>query len=270
MLGDLEREIGQLHEAARGEHVESRVRRVERDLARPVVGVRPEDARSRGGGSSRQVVARSLRRRWSRSGAQTVGPLVPFCRTRAASSANSQSSGRVSRGSMISSTRNASAVLNGDWRAASRCSISARSASGIVGRFELRLVRGLDAAFERKAAPVARRPREPVRELRRVLVRGARDAVHLAHDHRAPRRRRLVDRGERTRAVADRRGLLGVGADHEAGIVDEVHDREMERLGEIDEARRPSPTRPRSSRPRRSTDRSRAPRPAGRRAARAR
>ena len=53
---------------------------------------------------------------------------------------------------------------------------------------------------------------------------GAGDAVHLAHDHGAPRSRRLIDRRQRPRAVADRRRLLRVGADDEAGIVDEVHD----------------------------------------------
>ena len=48
---------------------------------------------------------------------------------------------------------------------------------------------------------------------------------------------RLVDRRERARAVADRAGLLGLDADHEARHVDEMHDRQVERVGEIDEAR---------------------------------
>ena len=122
MRGNLERQVGQLHEAVLGERVEPRVRRVERDLARPVVGVRPE--RGRHAVRSLRTATRSVIRGADR------GPLVPVSRTRPASSANSHSSGRVSRGSMISSTRNASAVLNGDWRAVSRCSISARSASG--------------------------------------------------------------------------------------------------------------------------------------------
>ena len=158
------------------------------------------------------------------------------CGRGAARFANSHSRGRVSRGSMISSTRNASAVLNGRLaRGEPRLDLGAQRV-GIGGRFELRLVRGLDPALEREPAPLPRRPREPVREARRVLVRGAGDAVHLAHDHRAPRHRRLVDRGERPGAVADRRRLLGLGADDEAGVVDEVHDRETERVGEIDEA----------------------------------
>ena len=153
----------------------------------------------------------------------------------AARFANSQSSGRVSRGSMISSIMNASAVLNG-LRARDEARLDLGPQRGRILRgFELRAVRGLDPAFERERSPLTRRPREPVREARRVLVRGAGDAVDLADQHRAPRHRRLVHRGERAGAVADRARLLGRGADQEARVVDEVHDREPERLREVDE-----------------------------------
>src|SRR3546814_19480778 len=54
----------------------------------------------------------------------------PALRSGAARLANSQSSGRVSRGSMISSTRKASAVRNGERPFLSRPSICCSSAAG--------------------------------------------------------------------------------------------------------------------------------------------
>src|SRR5262249_49582157 len=58
-FGDLEREIRELHEAARSEHVEPGMRGVEWDLARPVAGVGPE--RSRRPGRMRRGHGISLR-----------------------------------------------------------------------------------------------------------------------------------------------------------------------------------------------------------------
>ena len=54
----------------------------------------------------------------------------PGVSTGQARRAKSQSSLRVSRGSMISSTQNASAVRNGDRSFCSRCSISLSLATG--------------------------------------------------------------------------------------------------------------------------------------------
>src|SRR5262249_27633051 len=81
--------------------------------------------------------------------------------------------------------------------------------SGRIGRRgELGLVGGLDAAFERQRAPVARRPGVAEVVLLPVLVRRAGDAERLAQQDRAPWRLALVDRGQRPRAVPDGGGLL--------------------------------------------------------------
>ena len=150
--------------------------------------------------------------------------------------AHSTSSGRVSRGSMISSTPNASAVSSGERSDASFASSSRAQRVRIGRRFELSAVRRLDAALDRQRAPLAARPR--VAEIQAVVraVARARDAEHAPHDDRAPRHARLVDRGERAHAVADRAALLGLDADLEARVVDEVHDRQVERVAEVDEA----------------------------------
>ena len=60
--------------------------------------------------------------------------------------------------------------------------------------------------------------------------------VDLAHEDRHPGHRRLVNGVERAGAAADRAGALGLGADHEAGLVDEVHDGQVELVAEVDEA----------------------------------
>ncbi len=54
---------------------------------------------------------------------------------------------------------------------------------------------------------------------------GAGHAEHLADDHGAERHRRLVHRGQCPHALADGAGPLRLGADEEAGLVDEVHHR---------------------------------------------
>ena len=137
---------------------------------------------------------------------------------------------------MISSTPKRSAVRNGE-----RTAFEARLDLGpqrdrVLGRLELAPVGGLDPALDRQRAPVARRPRVAQVQPRRVAVRRARDAVDLAHEHRHPRHRRLVDGEQRARAAADRARALGLGADHEAGLVDEVDDRQAELVAEVDEA----------------------------------
>ena len=69
-----------------------------------------------------------------------------------------------------------------------------------------------------------------------ALVRGPGHTEHPPEDHRAPRHRGLVHRGQRPRAVADRGRLLGRRPDDEARLVDEVDDGQVERVGQIDEA----------------------------------
>ena len=65
---------------------------------------------------------------------------------------------------------------------------------------------------------------------------GARHAVDLPHQHRDPRHGRLVDGVQRPGAAADRAGALGVGADQEARLIDEVGERQVELVAEVDEA----------------------------------
>ena len=64
---------------------------------------------------------------------------------------------------------------------------------------------------------------------------GARHAVDLAQNHRAPRHLCLVDRGQGTGPVADGGGALGRGPDDEPGLVDQMHDRQVEGVGQVDE-----------------------------------
>ena len=182
--------------------------------------------------------------------------------------ANSTSSGRVSRGSMISSIRKASAVRNGE-----RTSVQPRLDLGpqrrrIVSLLQVGLVGRLDAALDRQRAPVARRPRVPVLQLRprsggrRRRRRSTRRRM-TAHNGTLG----LVDGGQRAGALPDGRGPLGVGADHEARA-----GRRGARAagGRCRPGRRsgsPCRTRRPSIRRRRRTGRSRARRPASRRAA---
>ena len=66
-------------------------------------------------------------------------------------------------------------------------------------------------------------------------MRGARDAEHVADDDRTPRDRGLPHRRHRPHALLDRPALLGLEADRKAGTVDEIEDREVKRLREVDE-----------------------------------
>ena len=133
------------------------------------------------------------------------------------------SSGRVSRGSMISSTPKTSAVRIGSRREPSFSSSSARSCVRIVGRLELALVRGLHAALDRQRAPLARRPRVARARPRVVRMARAGHAERLAHDDRAPRHAGLVDRG-RSRARPRRMvpAFFAARPIRKTGFVDEV------------------------------------------------
>ena len=114
-----------------------------------------------------------------------------------ARSAQSQRSGRVSRGSMISSTLKRSAVRNGERTASSRAGDLGAQRHRVVGRLELAPVGGLEAALDRQRAPVARRPGVAQVQARAVAVPGAGHAEHLAHQDRDPGHARLVDGEER-------------------------------------------------------------------------
>ena len=61
------------------------------------------------------------------------------------------------------------------------------------------------------------------------------DPERLAHQHRTPRHGGLVDGGQSASPVADGGLLFGLGTDHEARIVHQVDNREVERLGQVDE-----------------------------------
>ena len=64
---------------------------------------------------------------------------------------------------------------------------------------------------------------------------GTGDTEDPPDEHRAPRHGSLIHRGQRPRTVPDRRGPLGGRPDEEARLVDEVNDREVEGVSEIDE-----------------------------------
>ena len=160
----------------------------------------------------------------------------PGVRTGSASRAKSHSSERVPRGSMISSTQKVSAVRNGERSLFSRSSISASLALRIVGGVDIGAVGRLDAAFQRQrapATPTARRsavkppagwcaaPATP-KALRMMNVHHGTVVWFIAAMARTP-----------WRMVA---ALLGLEPDQEAGAVAEIDDRQMERLGQVDEA----------------------------------
>src|SRR5437867_13379171 len=59
----------------------------------------------------------------------------------------------------------------------------------------------------------------------------------LSHNDGAPGVRCLVNRGERPDALPDRTLLLGANANEEAWIIDEVHERQAERVAKVNKAR---------------------------------
>src|SRR5205807_1170020 len=65
---------------------------------------------------------------------------------------------------------------------------------------------------------------------------GPGDAVHLPHEDRHPRHRRLVARVHRADASTDRVRALSLGADHEARLVHHVHDGQVELVAQVDHA----------------------------------
>ena len=69
-----------------------------------------------------------------------------------------------------------------------------------------------------------------------VAVPGSGDAVHLPHEDRHPRDRRLVARVHRADASTDRVRALGLGADYEARLVHHVHDGQVELVAQVDHA----------------------------------
>src|SRR5438067_746524 len=106
----------------------------------------------------------------------------------------------------------------------------------IRGRVEVGPVGRLDPALERERAPAAGGPGVARAVAAAVPVGRAGDPEHVADDHRAPRDRRLPDRGHRADALLDRAGPLGLLADEEAGAVDEIDDGQVEGLREVHEA----------------------------------
>src|SRR5262245_59609989 len=103
-------------------------------------------------------------------------------------------------------------------------------------RVDFRAIRRFDPAFERQRAPASRRPRVTRAVAAAVAMRGARYAEAVAHDDGAPRNRRLPDRRHRTHALLDGPGVLGVEPDQEAGTIDEIEQRQVERLRDVDKA----------------------------------
>src|SRR5262249_14108092 len=83
--------------------------------------------------------------------------------------------------------------------------------------------------------PARRRPRVTHERLRSVALRERRHAERFANHDRAPGYGRLPDRRERLRAEAHDPTALGLLADQKTGDIDEVYDRQMKRLREIDQ-----------------------------------
>ena len=118
-----------------------------------------------------------------------------------------------------------------------RALISARSAAGIGGLGELALVGRLDAALGRDAADIGGGPGHPHRggrARRGVVVAG--DAEAPPHQHREDRDPDLGERDHPLAALADRAGDLVLDADREAGIVDQVEQRDVEQVAEVEVA----------------------------------
>ena len=152
-----------------------------------------------------------------------------------APSTHSHSSGRVSRGSMISSTPKASAVRSGERNRFNVVFDLAASRGGIGRCFDVALVRRLHAALDGQRSPVARRPGVAQIQRLRVAVARARDAEAAADQNRDPRRGGLIDRDQRACPGANGSRAFGRASDEEARIVDEVHDRNMKCVADVDQ-----------------------------------
>src|SRR5262249_46067813 len=140
-----------------------------------------------------------------------------------ANSTQSHNKGLVSRGSMISSMPKLSAVRNGERSSFNISSISRRLASGSGEDSMSRLY----PASNRQSSPSARRPRVAQVERLRGAVGRAGHSEHPSQDDRNPGHGRLINGGHRPRAVTGRARAFGPRADQEAGLIDEVHDRQM-------------------------------------------
>ena len=160
----------------------------------------------------------------------------PGVRSGSASRANSHSSERVLRGSIISSTQKRLGRAERRAQLVEALLDLLQFCLGIVRGVDVGAVGRLDAAFQRQRAPIGRRPGVTHREAVGRLMHDAGDAEGVAHDDGAPGHRGLVDRGHRAHAVTDGRRLLGLEPDHEAGAIHQIDHRQMEGLGEIDEA----------------------------------
>ena len=107
---------------------------------------------------------------------------------------------------------------------------------GVGSGVDVGAVGGFDTAFEGEGSPAGGGPGVAGGEALAVAVGGAGDAEEVADDDGAPGHGGLEEGGHGADAVADGGVLFGLGADKEAGAVDEVDDGEVEGLGEVDEA----------------------------------
>src|SRR5512134_838128 len=110
-----------------------------------------------------------------------------------------------------------------------------RLALGIGERVELAAVRRGDAALERDRSPAPGGPGVVQVDALHARVRGAGEAVEAPDHDRAPRHLALFDRRDDAHRAAHVAHLLAFDADHRARLVDEVDDRQMERVTEVDE-----------------------------------
>src|SRR5215510_3768114 len=67
-----------------------------------------------------------------------------------------------------------------------------------------------------------------------MTVRRSRHTEHSSQDDRYPGHSRLIYGGHRSRAVTSRACAFGARADQEAGLINEIYDRQMERIAEVD------------------------------------
>ena len=110
-------------------------------------------------------------------------------------------------------------------------SVFAGALALVVDRLELVVVDGVDRRLRAHHRDRRARQRDAAVGLEgRAGHRVEPGAVGLAHDHRDLRHRRLADRADHLRAVADDPLALDLRADHEAGHVGEEQQRHVERV----------------------------------------
>ena len=135
----------------------------------------------------------------------------------------------------------ASAVRNGEPRLLEALLDLDPLGVGIVGRLDLPTVRRRRAAGDVHRTPPCARPGVPAEHPGRAVVGLAADAVQAADDDRDPRRARQVVDAHQSGAGALDALALRVRADHQAGLVDEVDEWEVEQVAQLDQARRLRP-----------------------------